>query len=76
MANAATELAPKIDDHKFAWLPFATYPNHYLGISHREGNGGAELHQTQVDIWIVEDGEAMLVLGGRIVDPKTWTPRQ
>lgn len=76
VANASTELAPKIDDHKFAWLPLGTYPNHYLGVSHREGNGGAELHQTQVDIWIVEDGEATLVLGGTIVAPQTVKPHE
>lgn len=74
--NAATELAPKVDEHKFAWLPMGTYSNHYLGVSHRAGNGGAELHQTQVDIWIVEDGEATLVLGGTIVDPKTVKPNE
>jgi mannose-6-phosphate isomerase-like protein (cupin superfamily) len=76
VANAPRELAPKIDDDKFAWLPMGTYSNHYFGVSHREGNGGAELHQTQVDIWIVEDGEATLVLGGRIVDPKTVKPNE
>ncbi|MBV9340734.1 MAG: cupin domain-containing protein [Acidobacteria bacterium] len=53
-----------------------TYSNHYFGVSHREGDGGAELHQTQVDIWIVEDGEATLVLGGTIVDPKTVKPNE
>lgn len=74
--KAATDLASKIDDHKFAWLPMGTYSNHYIGVSHREGNGGAELHQTQVDIWIVEDGEATLVLGGMIVDPKTVKPNE
>jgi mannose-6-phosphate isomerase-like protein (cupin superfamily) len=74
--NAPRDLAAKIDDHKFAWLPMATYSNHYFGVSHREGNGGAELHQSQVDIWIVEDGEATLVLGGTIVDPKTVKPNE
>ena len=74
--NAATELAPKVDEHKFAWLAMGTYSNHYLGVSHREGNGGAELHQTQVDIWIVEEGEATLILGGTIVDPKTVKPNE
>jgi archaellum component FlaG (FlaF/FlaG flagellin family) len=29
------------------------------------------LHETQVDIWIVESGQATLVLGGTIVEPKT-----
>ena len=53
-----------------------TYQNHLLGVSHREGDGSAELHETQVDIWIVESGEATLVLGGTIVEPKTVKPHE
>jgi mannose-6-phosphate isomerase-like protein (cupin superfamily) len=70
------ELAGKIDDQKFAWQPLGNYDNHLIGISHREGDGSAELHQTQVDIWIVEAGEATLVLGGTIVEPKTVKPHE
>jgi mannose-6-phosphate isomerase-like protein (cupin superfamily) len=74
--SAATELAPKIDEQKFAWKQFGTYGNHYIGVSHREGDGSAEIHETQVDIWIVDSGEATLVLGGTMVDPKTVKPHE
>ena len=74
--NSAKELAPKIDDQKFAWLSLGTYDNHLMGVSHREGDGSAELHETQTDIWIVEDGEATLILGGTIVTPKTVKPHE
>ncbi len=47
-----------------------------IGISHREGDGSAEMHEAQVDIWIVESGEATLVLGGKIVEPKTVKPHE
>ncbi len=74
--NSGKELASKIDDQKFAWQPLGTYQNHLMGISHREGDGSAELHETQVDILIVESGEATLVVGGTMVEPKTVKPHE
>jgi mannose-6-phosphate isomerase-like protein (cupin superfamily) len=74
--NSGSELAGKLDDQKFAWKPLATYDNHLLGISHREGDGSAELHETQADIMIVESGAATLVVGGRMVEPKTVKPHE
>ena len=74
--DSGKELASKIDDQKFAWQPLATYQNHLMGISHREGDGSAELHETQVDILIVESGEATLVVGGSMLAPKTIKPHE
>ncbi len=74
--NSGKELTSKIDEQKFAWLPLATYQNHLMGISHREGDGSAELHETQVDILIVEGGEATLVVGGTMIAPKTIKPHE
>jgi mannose-6-phosphate isomerase-like protein (cupin superfamily) len=74
--NSGKELASKIDDQRFAWQPLATYQNHLMGISHREGDGSAELHETQADIMIVESGEATLVVGGTMVEPKTVKPHE
>jgi len=72
--NSGKELSKKIDDQKFAWLALGTYQNHLMGVSHREGDGSAELHETQVDILIVESGEATLVVGGTMVAPKRSSP--
>ena len=74
--NSGKELSGKIDDQKFAWQPLGTYQNHLMGISHREGDGSAELHETQVDILIVESGEATLVVGGTMMAPKTIKPHE
>jgi mannose-6-phosphate isomerase-like protein (cupin superfamily) len=74
--QSAKQLAGKIDDQKFAWQPLATYDNHLMGISHREGDGSAELHETQVDILIVESGKATLIVGGTMVAPKTVQPHE
>jgi mannose-6-phosphate isomerase-like protein (cupin superfamily) len=74
--DSGKELASKIDDQKFAWQLLATYQNHLMGISHREGDGSAELHETQVDILIVESGEATLLVGGSMLTPKTIKPHE
>ena len=74
--NSNQELSGKIDDQKFAWQSLGTYGNHLIGISHREGDGSAELHQTQTDIMIVDNGEATLVVGGTMVAPKTIKPHE
>jgi len=76
VANSASQLSSHMDEQKFAWLPMGDYGNHLMGISHREGDGMAELHQTQVDIWIVESGEASVTVGGTIVQPKTVKPHE
>jgi len=74
--NSGSELAGKIDDQKFAWQSLGTYGNHLIGISHREGDGSAELHEIQTDIMIVDTGEATLVVGGTMVGPKTVKPHE
>lgn len=74
--HSAKELAGKIDNQKFAWQPLATYDNHLVGISHREADGSAELHETQTDIFIVEGGQATLIVGGTMVAPKTVQPHE
>lgn len=74
--GSSKELAGEMDDHKFAWQPLGTYDNHLIGISHREGDGSAEVHETQVDIWIVDSGEATLVIGGTVIDPKNVKPHE
>jgi mannose-6-phosphate isomerase-like protein (cupin superfamily) len=76
VSESGKALAGKMDDQKFAWLPMATYSNHLIGLSHREGDGSAELHETQADILIVETGEATLVVGGTMVAPKTVKPHE
>jgi mannose-6-phosphate isomerase-like protein (cupin superfamily) len=74
--GSGKELAGKIDDQKFAWQPLGTYDNHLMGISHREGDGMAELHETQADIMVVESGAATLIVGGTMVAAKTVKPHE
>jgi len=74
--KSGEELATQLDDQKFGWKPLGTYGNHYMGISRREADGSAEVHETEVDVWIVQDGEATLIVGGTMVQPKTVKPHE
>ncbi len=64
-------LAPKINEKKVASQQLADYGNHVAMVAHREGSGDAEQHATMVDLFVIEIGEAKLILGGTIVDAKT-----
>jgi mannose-6-phosphate isomerase-like protein (cupin superfamily) len=44
--------------------------------SRREGDGCAEVHEMQMDVWIVQGGEATLIVGGTRVQPKTVKPHE
>ena len=70
------KLAPKINEGKVASERLATFPNHFAMIAHREGDGEAELHEKQADLFVVESGEATLVFGGEVVSPKTTAPNE
>ena len=70
------KLAPKINDQKIGSASLADYGNHNLMVIHREGSGQAEWHEKQADLFIVQSGEATLVVGGTVVDPKTTEPHE
>lgn len=68
------KLSPKINAQKFASAQLGRFGNHSFTVAHREGDGEAELHETQTDIYIVQSGEASLVAGGQVVGGKTTAP--
>jgi mannose-6-phosphate isomerase-like protein (cupin superfamily) len=70
------KLVPKLDQHKIAAESLGNFGNHNMSIIHREGSGQAELHEKQADLFIVQSGEATLVVGGAVVDPKTNEPNE
>ena len=69
-------LSPKINAVKFATEPLGKFGNHALQVAHREGSGEGELHETQADLFIVQSGEATLVVGGTIPGGKTTAPNE
>jgi mannose-6-phosphate isomerase-like protein (cupin superfamily) len=64
----------KLDDHKVGVDKLATWDNHALWVIRREGDGEAEVHDTQVDVIFVTSGEGTLVIGGTMVEPRTTAP--
>jgi mannose-6-phosphate isomerase-like protein (cupin superfamily) len=47
-----------------------TSTNHFTMLSVRIKTGGAEVHQHYSDFFIVVGGEAILITGGKVLDPK------
>jgi len=45
-------------------------------VIHREVSGEAELHETQADLFVVQTGDATIIVGGTVVDPKTTAPHE
>jgi mannose-6-phosphate isomerase-like protein (cupin superfamily) len=76
LRESGKKLAPKINQQKVATEVLANWGNHNLMVAHREGNGEAELHETQADVFIVQSGEGSLIVGGTMVDPKPTTPHE
>jgi mannose-6-phosphate isomerase-like protein (cupin superfamily) len=74
LKGAERRLAPKIDAKKVAAETLAEWGNHRIMVAHREGNGEAEWHEKQADIFVVQTGEATLVYGGKVVDGKSTGP--
>lgn len=70
------KLSEKVDNARFASKSFEKFGNHYMMLAHREGDGSAELHEKEADIFIVESGTATLRVGGEIVGAKTTAPNE
>jgi uncharacterized protein YjlB len=69
-------LAPKVNDKKFASQSLGSFANYTFNVAHREGSGEAEYHATQADVFVVQAGEATLIVGGELVDGKTTAPSE
>jgi mannose-6-phosphate isomerase-like protein (cupin superfamily) len=69
-------LAPKVNAQKFVSQRLTDYGNHYTMVAHREGNGEAELHETESDLFVVTSGTAMLTVGGVLQNGKTTAPNE
>lgn len=66
--------AAKPDDHQVRMNRVGSWGNHSLLAIRRDGDGEAEVHDTQVDVIFVKSGEGTLVLGGTVVEPRTTAP--
>ena len=50
------------------------YPRHFTMLAFRNRSGGGELHQNYADLFYILDGNATIVSGGQVEDPKTTAP--
>ncbi|SRR5579883_2822126 len=64
----------KLDEHKVGAVRVENWGNHSLMVIRREGDGEAEVHENQVDIMFITQGEGTLVVGGTVVDGHTTAP--
>jgi mannose-6-phosphate isomerase-like protein (cupin superfamily) len=55
----------------FASQPLEKYGNHYTMVAFREQTGSAEVHETEADVFVVIDGTAGLITGGKLVNAHT-----
>lgn len=53
-----------------ATAQFEKYPGHFTSLTARTKSGGGELHRHWNDIFVAVSGEATVVTGGTMVDPK------
>jgi mannose-6-phosphate isomerase-like protein (cupin superfamily) len=61
------------DPAKIGSEALGKFGTHNTQISHREASGVAEVHAKVADIFVVESGEATLVVGGEVVGLKAQT---
>jgi mannose-6-phosphate isomerase-like protein (cupin superfamily) len=74
LKNYGKKLAPKMNAGKVASETLSNWGNHLAMIAHREGDGEAELHEKQADVFFVQSGEATLVIGGEVQGGRTTAP--
>lgn len=58
------------------WEKLGDYHDHLIATSYLRDDGPAEVHQSQIEIWIIQDGNATLVVGGEILEPTTFKPHE
>jgi len=69
-------LVSKINAQKTASDSLSRVGNSTFSVSHRAGNGEAEVHATQADIFVVQTGEATLQVGGTVESPRATGPNE
>jgi mannose-6-phosphate isomerase-like protein (cupin superfamily) len=74
LQGMGAKLAPQMSAQKVASEALAKFATHSLTVFYREASGEAEVHETQTDVFIVQSGEATLLVGGTVVAPRTTGP--
>jgi uncharacterized protein YjlB len=64
------------DAHHSATQRLGDFTNEYFLLAHREADGQAEWHETEVDVIVVRSGSATLIVGGAIPNAETTAPHE
>jgi mannose-6-phosphate isomerase-like protein (cupin superfamily) len=65
-AALASQAGTKSGADKMASEKLADYGNYNTQLAHREASGTAELHEKFADIFVIQSGEATVVVGGKV----------
>lgn len=68
------KLATQVNELKVATQGLNNFGNHLAMLAHRQGDGEAEVHEKQVDFFVVQEGQATLVVGGTLENSRTIGP--
>jgi len=72
LSTIRQELAGKKD--KFASRDLKKYSNHYTMVAYREATGSSEIHEHEADIFVVQEGDANIITGGKMTGGKETKP--
>jgi mannose-6-phosphate isomerase-like protein (cupin superfamily) len=50
------------------------YKGHYSMLAYREATGSSEVHEHEADIFVVQEGEGSLLIGGKLVNSHVEKP--
>ena len=59
---------------RFAARDLKQYGNHYTMLAYREETGSSEIHEHEADVFIVENGDASIITGGKMVGAHMQKP--
>jgi len=74
LRNIEQQLAQKLGPGKSGSEQLGNYGTHTMMLAHVEATGQAEIHENLTDIFVVQNGEASLTVGGRLVGGQTTAP--
>jgi mannose-6-phosphate isomerase-like protein (cupin superfamily) len=72
----ATTLAPKLTASQYTGESYGKADTYSFTANLRRVSGGAELHKKWTDVFVIQSGEATLIVGGTIPDAKESRPNE
>ncbi len=62
------------NSNRFAGRDLEKYINHYTMLAYRDATGSSEIHEHEADIFFIQDGEAVIITGGKMTGGHTTKP--